>query len=59
AIGVPGTVAGMTLALEKYGTMSIKEVIQPAIDLAEKGHILTDRYARGLNGRAPLFSQIP
>ena len=59
AIGVPGTVAGMTLALEKYGTMSIEEVIQPAIDLAEKGHILTDRYARGLNGRAPIFSQIP
>ncbi len=59
AIGVPGTVAGMTLALEKYGTMSIEEVIQPAIDLAEKGHILTDKYARGLNGRAPIFSQIP
>ena len=59
AIGVPGTVAGMTLALEKYGTMSIEEVIQPAIDLAEKGHILTDKYARGLNGRAPMFSQIP
>ncbi|MEE2710389.1 MAG: gamma-glutamyltransferase [Gemmatimonadota bacterium] len=59
AIGVPGTVAGMVLAVEKYGTMSIKEVIQPAIDLAEKGHILTDRYARGLNGRAVIFNQIP
>ena len=59
AIGVPGTVAGMMVAIEKYGTMSIREVIQPAIDLAEKGHILTDRYARGLNGRAVIFNQIP
>ncbi len=59
AIGVPGTVAGMMVAIEKYGTMSIREVIQPAIDLAEKGHVLTDRYARGLNGRAVIFNQIP
>ncbi len=35
AIGVPGTVAGMELALERYGTMSLAEVIQPAIALAE------------------------
>ncbi len=35
--GVPGTVAGMVYALEKYGTMSLAQVIQPAIDLADKG----------------------
>lgn len=40
AVGVPGTVAGTLLALEKYGTMSRQEVIQPAIDLAENGWIL-------------------
>ncbi len=59
AIGVPGTVAGFALALEKYGSMSMAEVIQPAIDLAEQGFILTDRIARGLNGRRTIFSQIP
>jgi gamma-glutamyltranspeptidase/glutathione hydrolase len=32
--GVPGSVAGLIYALEKYGTLSIAEVIQPAIDLA-------------------------
>lgn len=37
SIGVPGTVAGLILALEKFGTMSLKEVMQPAIQLAEKG----------------------
>ncbi|HCQ02760.1 MAG TPA: hypothetical protein DIT99_19650, partial [Candidatus Latescibacteria bacterium] len=50
AIGVPGSVAGFALALEKYGTMNIAEVIQPAIDLAEKGHVLSDRIAGALNG---------
>jgi len=37
AAGVPGTVAGMTLALEKYGTISLKRALEPAIRYAEKG----------------------
>lgn len=37
AVGVPGTVAGFILALEEFGTMPLKEVIRPAIELAEKG----------------------
>ncbi len=37
AIGVPGTVAGMEVALEKYGTMSLEEVMAPAIRLAREG----------------------
>ena len=39
--GVPGTVAGLIYALEKYGTMKLKDVIQPAIDLAENGFVLS------------------
>lgn len=35
--GVPGTLAGFDLALKKYGTMSLKELIKPAIKLAEEG----------------------
>lgn len=41
SIGVPGTVAGLLYALEKYGTMSLKDVIQPAIKLAQKGFPVT------------------
>jgi gamma-glutamyltranspeptidase/glutathione hydrolase len=35
--GVPGTVAGLTLALEKYGTISLERALQPAIKLAHRG----------------------
>ena len=35
--GVPGTVAGLIHALETYGTMSLKEVLKPAVELANKG----------------------
>ncbi len=37
SIGVPGTVAGLCYALEQYGTMSIDQVIAPAITLAREG----------------------
>ncbi len=37
ASGVPGTVAGMQLALDKYGTLPRKKVMKPAIKLAQKG----------------------
>ena len=39
--GVPGTVAGLSYALEKYGTLSWKEVISPSIKLAEEGFEVT------------------
>lgn len=37
AVGVPGTLKGVETALEKYGTMKLAEVIDPAIEYAEKG----------------------
>ena len=41
AVGVPGTVKGLNYALDKYGTMPLKSVINPAIKLAEEGFALT------------------
>jgi gamma-glutamyltranspeptidase/glutathione hydrolase len=38
SIAVPGTVAGLALALERYGTLSFSDVIEPAIILAEEGY---------------------
>ena len=39
AVAVPGTVAGMALALKTYGTMKLAEVMAPAIALAENGFL--------------------
>jgi gamma-glutamyltranspeptidase/glutathione hydrolase len=40
ATGVPGTVAGLYLAHQKYGLLPWKDLVQPAIDLAENGFAL-------------------
>ncbi|TRO48170.1 hypothetical protein E2P65_03345, partial [Candidatus Bathyarchaeota archaeon] len=39
SISTPGTVAGLTEALERYGTMSLKEVMGPAITVAREGFV--------------------
>ena len=49
--GVPGTVAGLAHALEKYGTMSWKQVVQPAIELAEKGILVSYDLSQNLKKR--------
>lgn len=54
--GVPGSVAGLIYALEKYGTMSLEEVIQPAIDLASNGFKLEERDSVYFSNNIPLFS---
>ncbi len=41
SVAVPGTVAGLCLALEKYGTKSLQEVMAPAITLAENGFAIS------------------
>ncbi|MFT4031334.1 MAG: gamma-glutamyltransferase [Siphonobacter sp.] len=49
ASGVPGSVDGMVVAHQRFGKLSWKEVIQPAIELAEQGVALTENEAKGLN----------
>jgi len=46
AVAVPGTVAGLELALETYGTMKLQEVMAPAIRLAEDGFPVSAKLAR-------------
>lgn len=41
SVGVPGTVAGLYLAHEKYGKLPWKELVQPSIDVAENGFEMT------------------
>jgi gamma-glutamyltranspeptidase/glutathione hydrolase len=46
AVAIPGTLAGLTLALKQHGTMSLKDVMAPAIRIAEEGYIVS----KTLNG---------
>lgn len=39
AVAVPGSVAGLCLMLERYGTMDLRDVLVPAIRLAEEGFV--------------------
>ncbi|WP_374941798.1 gamma-glutamyltransferase [Buttiauxella brennerae] len=48
ASGTPGTVAGFSMALEKYGTLPLNKVIQPAIKLAQDGFTVNDALAEDL-----------
>ncbi len=49
SVGVPGTVAGMQEMHDKLGKLPWVDLLQPAVDLARKGLILTEKEARGLN----------
>ena len=52
--GVPGTVAGLFASM-KYARLPFKKLIQPAIDLAEKGFAISQAEARGLNATQAEF----
>src|SRR5712691_2218955 len=51
SVGVPGTVAGLELALKTYGTMRLAAVMAPAIRLAEEGFPVSEKLAGQLEGR--------
>ena len=57
ASGVPGTVSGMFYASEKFGTVNIKTLINPSINLARKGFVLSDFQAKNLNKYKKKFSK--
>lgn len=60
-IGVPGTVAGLALALEKYGSgkFTLAQLLEPAIALARDGFIVTDDIADTLPGWYPRLARWP
>jgi gamma-glutamyltranspeptidase/glutathione hydrolase len=56
AAGVPGTVAGLWQS-HQYGKLPFKELVQPAIELAQNGFVITESEARSLNGDQKDFQQ--
>ena len=57
AVAVPGEVAGLLYALEHYGTMTPKQVISPAADLAREGFVVTPLLNADMEEHAPQLKQ--
>ena len=43
AVGIPGTIAGLFAVHEKFGTLPIETIMQPVIDLANRGFVVTKK----------------
>lgn len=56
---VPGSIGGWAEALETYGTMSLGDVFEPAIDLAGNGFVVTEYDALSFAGSAKKLAQFP
>jgi gamma-glutamyltranspeptidase / glutathione hydrolase len=57
-VGVPGTVRGLALAHEKYGKTKWRELVLPAIKLAEDGFAVNAELAQSLNGARQEFPRM-
>lgn len=59
AVGVPGTVAGLALAHQRYGTLAWADLVIPAERLAREGFVLTPGLARSLAGALRSMDDYP
>jgi gamma-glutamyltranspeptidase/glutathione hydrolase len=59
ASGVPGTVAGLALALEKYGTLKLADAVAPALALARAGLELSYAESESMRHDARLLGRFP
>ena len=57
SIAVPGTVAGLALALKTYGSMKLADVMAPAIRLAENGFPVSKRLAEEFEAQRPALQR--
>jgi gamma-glutamyltranspeptidase / glutathione hydrolase len=57
SVGVPGSIAGIMEVYKKFGSLPFKDLVQPAIDLARNGFIVSEMQARALNGTKERFQK--
>ncbi|MFD2564831.1 gamma-glutamyltransferase [Aquimarina rubra] len=55
AVGVPGTIAGIFEVHKKFGTLPIRELLTPVVQLAQKGYIITEKQEKRLRHFRELF----
>jgi gamma-glutamyltranspeptidase/glutathione hydrolase len=59
SIAIPGTVAGLTTALEKWGTIDLDQAVAPAVKLAREGFLLSRTTALAMADKHALLSRFP
>ncbi|ALF25403.1 gamma-glutamyltransferase [Fusobacterium nucleatum] len=59
AAAIPGEVAGLLYALEKYGTMSREQVIRPAVNLAKNGYYVTPTLSNDMKSEFDKLEKYP
>ena len=55
AVGVPGTVAGLFEIHQKFGTLAWEDLVQPAINLARNGYVVTEKQYKSFEGKKEDF----
>ena len=55
AVGVPGSIDGILRIHEKLGSLPFVDLVQPAIDLAEKGFVVTEKQAESLASKRKIL----
>src|SRR2546425_358344 len=59
SVAVPGTVAGLELALKTYGTMKLADVMAPAVRLADEGFLVSEKLAAELEEESSGLQAFP
>jgi gamma-glutamyltranspeptidase/glutathione hydrolase len=59
SVGVPGTVAGLHMAWRERGSLPWRRLVKPAITLARNGFVVTEGFARSLEGTLEDFKKYP
>ncbi len=57
AVATPGLVAGLALTLERYGSLTLAEVVAPAVRLAREGFAIGSRHARIIEFMRPRLAE--
>lgn len=58
AVGVPGTIAGVFAAHKKFGKLPVKDILQPVIDLANNGFVITEKQQARINDKDSIFKAV-
>ena len=58
AVGVPGTIAGIFKAHQKFGSLPMQSILRPVILLAKNGFKITEKQAKQFNDHSAVFKQV-